>query len=121
MSRHHYTPAGWVEESDDALKAKVFEPEEAEKTIEEAIERLGQESPNFGPHTVTRDSLLTEIVVSLAWDYGAQITGMYNDMWSAVAAQAEDGRSVWVECYDLLAGAAMVHKLIAENYEARAR
>jgi len=121
MTKMHYTPSDWVPESDDSLKGKIFDSTEAKALLAEVIERLSAGSESLIAREVTKDGLLTAIVTSLAWDYGANITGMYNDQWSAVTAEVHEGPSVWVECYDLLAGAAMAWKLIADNCKAEAR
>lgn len=118
----HYTPAGFVREAAESVKGSIFDSGEANALLEEVRERLSKGSINLMSREVTIASLLTAIVQSLAWDYGASITGLHNDQWSAVTAATNDGKlSTWVECYDLLAGVALTWKLIAENVEVEAR
>lgn len=116
--RLHYTPAGWVREGKNALRGSTFDEEKDAELIKDVCERLSTENAS----EVTVENLLTAIVYSLAWDYGAFIDGMHCDQWAAVSARTGDGEvTVWAECYNLLAGAALAWKLIADNVEPQER
>jgi hypothetical protein len=116
-TRYHMTGSGaWVEEPVESMKAKIFDKKEAEQVIEEVLRRLSAGSTELIAREITRDGLLTGIVISLEWDYQASITGFHNDQWSAVTAAKHDGTlSTWVECYSLEAGSAMTWKLFADR------
>ena len=113
----HITGSGaLVNEYLDMEKAKVFEGEQ--ELFSEVCRRLSQGSEQLGPYEVTREGLLSAVVISLELDHAAAITGLYTDQWSAVVANKHDKSfATWVECYDLLAGVAMTWKLFADRKE----
>src|SRR6478736_555477 len=90
----------------DALRAEVKR---------RLTERAGAE--------VADSAFLTHVVVSLNWDYGAEITGISNDMWSMVAAEtwsptqreAGDWVQVSVTCDDVEDGIAAIWKEFADR------
>lgn len=75
---------------------------EADAVKEEVYRRLGEDA-NPG-------NLLTKVVSSLNWDFGARITGIYDDQWSVVHVSSwedsEEKLDVAIECDEVEDGIA---------------
>jgi hypothetical protein len=91
----------------------------AEEIKAEVCRRLGRED-----EPVPRDQLVTAVVVSLNWDFDAMITGIPNDMWSAVNTEChayENKEYVLkfktrIECDLIEDGIAATWKLYADKF-----
>jgi len=98
----------------------------ADALTAEVRDRLGQGSVQLVPRTVTEANLLTEVVFSLNWDFGAHITGIENDQWCAVAAETharcDDGEPefrTYIECDRVEHGVAATWKAFADRFPQR--
>jgi hypothetical protein len=87
----------------------------ADALMAEVRARLAEGSVHQIPQPVTDTNFITRVVCSLEWDYGAYITGILNDQWSAVTAQDRGGLSVLIECDDVEDGFAAVWKAFADR------
>lgn len=95
---------------------------EADALREEVKRRLSERADA----EVSDSDFLTHVVVSLNWDYGAEITGIHNDMWSLVGAEtwlpsrrvAGDWLKVSIQCDDVEDGIAAVWKAFADRASA---
>jgi hypothetical protein len=95
---------------------------EADSLRQEVKRRLGV---RYGAE-VTDADFLTHVAVSLNWDYGAEITGIHNDMWSLVAAEtwlpsrreAGEWLKVSAPCDEVEDGIAAVWKAFADRSSA---
>lgn len=94
--------------------------EQAGRLRQEVMRRLNERG---SAETATDANLLTHVVVSLNWDYGAEITGIHNDMWSRVTAETwhpDHKEKRWlrvsVECDDVEDGVAAIWKAFADRH-----
>jgi hypothetical protein len=95
---------------------------EADALRQEVRRRLGARAGA----EVTDADFLTHVTVSLNWDYGAEITGIHNDMWFLVAAEtwlpsrreAGEWLKATVPCDDAEDGVAAVWKAFAGRFSA---
>lgn len=95
----------------------------AEALMAEVQERLARGSEELVPRPVDDSNMLTEVVFSLNWDFGAHISDIPNDQWSAVVAEtyakADDGEpefSTYIECDRVEHGVAATWKAFADRF-----
>lgn len=83
---------------------------------------LAAGSPNQGPHLVDDANFVSEVVWSLNWDYGAQITQIGSDQWFGIWAATDDGSfKTFIQCDSLEDGFAATWKAFAEHRPAAER
>jgi hypothetical protein len=88
----------------------------------EVKRRLSEGSPNQGPHLVDDTNLVSEVVWSLNWDFGAGITRIGSDQWFGIWAATEDGSfKTFIQCDSLEDGFAATWKAFATNREPEER
>ena len=77
--------------------------------------RLSRQSDYTG-RLVAEGHLLTAVVVSLDRDFGARITEMITDHWSAVKAATYDGKfETWIDCDLVEHGVAATWRAFADR------
>lgn len=96
---------------------------EADALMQEVYSRLSRGSEELQAVTVGPENLLSSVVVSLNWDYGAHITGIGNDMWSGVYAETynkdDEGNpvfSTFIQCDFVEHGIAATWKAFADKF-----
>jgi len=68
---------------------------------------------------VAKEDLLTWAVYALNWGYGASITGIDNDQWSAISTETygkEDKFQTYIQCDDVLDGIAFTIKAYYDKF-----
>jgi hypothetical protein len=100
---------------DDGRKAAAEQRTEVKRL-------LAAGSPNQGPHPVDDANFVSEVVWSLNWDFGAQITEIASDQWFGIWAAADDGSfKTFIQCDALEDGFAATWKAFAERRPATQR
>lgn len=91
----------------------------ADALMSEVTGRLSAESETSLAIPVSMDNFLTRVVWSLNDDFGAHITTIDTDQWSAVTVQKYDGtQRVRVECDRVENGIAAIWKWLADGQPA---
>jgi hypothetical protein len=74
-----------------ACRCSKESAEECDWLLEEVKRLLVGGSEELLPSSEVNDAnLLSHVVISLQWDYRAEITGIYNDQWSVVVSATTD-------------------------------
>ena len=87
---------------------------------EEVRARIAAGSDERGPHEVTWETFVTDLVWSLNWDFNAHITEIACNQWFGVWAEAYDGTfKTRIECDAVEDGLAATWRAFAERPQPR--
>lgn len=104
----HYTPAGVVEFKYTHSEFVCICSEEGRLNAEMLMVEV------CGRLKCTPESLLTHVVMDLAWGFEAAITGLHADQWFGVAAQGKE-MSTFIQCDRVEHGVAATWKAFADR------
>jgi hypothetical protein len=81
-------------------------------------DRLSRGSQGLLARKVSKKDLMSSVIVSMWWDFGCEVTGIFYDQWGGLSVQHHSDESfrVWVEWAHLEEGLAAAWQILADRF-----